>query len=359
MAATDPIAARTPQALEMPQGLALGLPGYWYPIAHSDQIGDKPVGVERFGLNLAIWRDGTGRPSVFENHCPHRRAPLSLGNVQGRELVCSYHGWTFNQSGECIRKPLEAPDAATNQRHHVKTYAAEERAGYIWMFHGEREDATPLSIPPEFEDADWHSFNTEYVWDTNWLNVLDNVLDPLHAIYLHSGAVTQLNRAKFKEFQITADDESGFRLGKIGYRADGTVGSVEGEVEFILPNIVKLNIADGTKDGLYRVIIMPTPVNENRVSAFYARGRRGRGIERLKWWLWWGRHHRSVHAVAAQDRDIMEGIGPIESARRNEHLAKSDVGVARVRRRLYNAYRSIQDGGSENGSNKFGARDDR
>ena len=340
MVTGEPVVLKAQPTHEMPEGLRFGLPGYWYPILDSKQLAAAPICVERFGEKLAVWRDKSGRPTVFENHCPHRRAPLSLGTIQGEELVCAYHGWTFNRTGECIRKPLEAPDAAVNQRHTVKSYAAEERAGYIWMFYGQRDNATPLAIPPEFEDDAWYSFNTEYDWGTNWLNVLDNVLDPLHAIYLHSGAVTQLNRAKFTEFQITSDNESGFRLGKLGVRADGTVGPVEGEVEFALPNIVKLNIADGSKDGLYRVIIMPTPVNAGRVSAFYARGRRAQGWDRMKWRLWWARHQHSVHAVAEQDRDVMEGLGAVEEARRNEHLAKSDVGVARLRRRLYQAYRA-------------------
>jgi hypothetical protein len=62
----------------------------------------------------------------------------------------------------------------------------------------------------------------------------------------------------------------------------------------------------------------------------------------LKWQLWWARHHRSVHAVAAQDRDVMEGLGPVEEERPKEHLVKSDTGVARLRRRLNLAYRASQ-----------------
>jgi len=72
----------------------------------------------------------------------------------------------------------------------------------------------------------------------------NNVLDPLHAIYLHAGAYTQRRRAKFKAFQVTADDETGFHLGKIGYREDGSVGPVEGEVELVLPNVVRLVIGE-------------------------------------------------------------------------------------------------------------------
>jgi hypothetical protein len=129
----------------------------------------------------------------------------------------------------------------------------------------------------------------------------------------------------------------------MGYLPDGSVGPVEGEVEFVFPNIVRLDIADGSQAGIYRVIIMSTPHNADRVGAFYARARRATGWARLKWRLWWLMHGRSVHHVAAQDRDVMIGLGPVEEARANENLAVSDTGVVRLRRRLNQAYRDMEE----------------
>ena len=343
MTASNPIAPNAQMGRDLPEGLKFGLPNYWYPILESHQLGEKPICVERFGEKLAVWRDKRGRVAVFHNHCPHRRAPLSLGSVNGEELVCAYHGWRFNRSGDCVEKPLEERNSALNERHAVKSYPAEDRAGYIWMFYGDRNKVTSLQVPPELEDNGWYPFKTEYVWDTNWLNVLDNVLDPLHAIYLHSGAVTQRRRAKFKSFRITDDNERGFRLGKMGYLPDGSVGPVEGDVEFVFPNIVRLDIADGTQAGVYRVVIMSTPHNADRVGAFYIRARKATGLARLKWWLWWARHNRSVNNVAAQDRDVLAGLGPIDEAWSKENLAVSDTGVVRLRRRLKQAYRDAQE----------------
>jgi hypothetical protein len=204
--------------------------------------------------------------------------------------------------------------------------------------HPARAAGNPLRLPTELADDEWSVYKTDYVWRTNWINVLDNVLDPLHAIYLHAGAVTQRRRAKFKNFEVTHDDERGFRLGKVGYREDGTVGPVEGEVEFLLPNLVRLDIADGTQQGIYRVVIMATPIDPERVCAFYIRGRRVRGWRRAQWALWWLRHGNAVHRVAAQDEEIMSGIAPIGEARLHEHLVSSDTGVMRLRKRLNQAF---------------------
>jgi phenylpropionate dioxygenase-like ring-hydroxylating dioxygenase large terminal subunit len=340
MAANTHILSQSQRPM-LPPGLATGLPNHWYPILPSSALAAAPQAIERFSEKLMVWRDGKGQPHVFENHCPHRRAPLSKGKVAGDLLVCSYHGWRFDGSGSCAGIPLEEGADLSEQRNGVKSYPAEDRAGYIWMFYGDRENMRPLTVPPELADDAWMSFRTEYVWKTNWLNIMDNIVDPLHAIFLHVGAVTQRKRAKFKEFRITHEDENGFRLGKLGYLADGSVGPVEGEVEFVLPNLLRLDIADGSDRGIYRVVILPTPINENTACAFYVRARRvANGWERLCWRWWWAWHGKQVHAVADQDREIMEGLGPVEEAREKEHLSISDAGVVRLRRRLQQAFRA-------------------
>lgn len=323
----------------LPEGLAWGLPNFWYPVLGARELRDRPVKIERFGENLVVWRGASGAPHIFENHCPHRRAPLSLGKIDGDELICAYHGWRFNGSGGCAGIPLEDPSPAALARHAVKSYPAAERGGYIWMFYGDHEKASPLVLPAELEDAEWLGFRADYLWDTNWMNILDNVIDPLHAIFLHAGAVTQRNRAKFKGFRVTREDDRGFSLGKLGVLDDGSVGPVEGEVEFLLPNIVRLDIADGTKDGVYRVLIMPTPIHDGKACAFYFRARRTTDLwSRLRWQVWWAMHGRQVHKVAAEDRDILCGLEPIEVARSKEHLAGSDMGVVSLRRKIQEAY---------------------
>lgn len=111
MLASEPATSKLPSKQDMPEGLKFGLPNHWYPILESHQLGDKPTCIERFGKKLAVWRDKDGRAAVFHNHCPHRRAPLSLGSVHGEALVCAYHGWRFNRDGDCIEKPWKSRTA--------------------------------------------------------------------------------------------------------------------------------------------------------------------------------------------------------------------------------------------------------
>src|SRR5262249_3521294 len=88
-----------------------------------------------------------------------------------------------------------------------------------------------------------------------------------------------------------------------------------------------------------RVVIMATPVDADHSIAFYYRSRRARGWKRWQWWLaWWTTYRRAVNKIAGEDRDAMEGIGPLGVARLHEHLAASDAGVIHLRRRLRRAF---------------------
>ncbi len=340
MSAIQVAAPTSVPQLRVLDGLHRGLPDQWYPILRSAELGRQPVAVRRFGEDLAVWRDSKGTPHVVEDRCAHRGAPMALGKIQGDELACWYHGWRYDGAGACTMMPLEPEGSTRAARVCLRAYPAEERCGYVWMFYGSAARRTPLVVPPELEEPDFHSFLSVYIWQTNWLNVLDNVLDPLHALYLHAGSSAQQKRPTLKAFQITADSEDGFRLGKVGYKEDGSIGSVEGEVCFTLPSTVRLDLVNGIPPrSIMRLVIMPTPIDENNTISYFERGRRAVGLDRLRWWCAWQfKYRRRIGRVVEQDRALLTALGPIGETRLHEHLASSDVGVIHVRRRLQRAF---------------------
>ena len=78
----------------------------WYAVAWSDEI--APGGqIRRKVLNedLLIARRVRGEISVVRNRCPHRFAPLHLGQREGDVIECPYHGLRFDLSGKCLSNP--------------------------------------------------------------------------------------------------------------------------------------------------------------------------------------------------------------------------------------------------------------
>ena len=116
-----------------------GFPNYWYPLSESRRVTDRPVSVRAFGEDIVLFRSD-GKLAALRDRCPHRGAKLSLGRrVFPGTLSCGYHGWTFNQKGECVASIVEGPESQVPGHARVKTYPLEERFGIIWVFMGEGE----------------------------------------------------------------------------------------------------------------------------------------------------------------------------------------------------------------------------
>src|ERR1051325_9047082 len=79
---------------------------FWQPIYLSDEL---PLGRARplriFGEDFTLYRGQTGAPHLIEFRCAHRRTQLSTGWVEGDNLRCFYHGWTYDGNGQCIEQP--------------------------------------------------------------------------------------------------------------------------------------------------------------------------------------------------------------------------------------------------------------
>ena len=52
-----------------------------------------------------LWRDAQGVARAMRDNCVHRGTALSLGKVEGGEIVCPYHGWRFAADGRCVHIP--------------------------------------------------------------------------------------------------------------------------------------------------------------------------------------------------------------------------------------------------------------
>ncbi|WP_210527654.1 Rieske (2Fe-2S) protein [Rubellimicrobium arenae] len=114
----------------------------WYPLALSHAIAaGTSAGTVLHGQEIVVWRDSSGGAHTWEDRCPHRGMKMSFGFVRGDHIACLYHGWEYDQGGQCRYIPahpkLEVPKTIC-----VKTYPAAEAAGMIWVW-------MPVGMPVE------------------------------------------------------------------------------------------------------------------------------------------------------------------------------------------------------------------
>jgi phenylpropionate dioxygenase-like ring-hydroxylating dioxygenase large terminal subunit len=162
-----------------------GLARAWYAVALARDLGVAPISVRVLGRDWAVVRLDDGI-AAFEDRCPHRLAPLSIGTVRGATLQCRYHGWEIERSGACVRIPALGEDVAIPSKARVDTpFGLVERYGLVWLAPEE-----PVADIPDFHEWDDPGFDT--CWNeprrttAGAVQLTDNFLDATHLPTVHT-----------------------------------------------------------------------------------------------------------------------------------------------------------------------------
>ncbi|MBY6537931.1 Rieske 2Fe-2S domain-containing protein [Rhodococcus sp. BP-349] len=174
------------------QAAGAGFRGYWYPVAFSSKVGERPLRVMLLGEDLFVIRDG-GVVRGMANRCPHRGVPLSYGNKQFPGTIsCVYHGWTFDlESGDLKAAITDGPKSPICGKVTQPTYHVEERLGMVWVFVGDGEEPHPIDeqLPEELVGNAAVIGARIQAREGNWRFACENGYDEGHAKYLHRTAL--------------------------------------------------------------------------------------------------------------------------------------------------------------------------
>ena len=95
-----------------------------------------------------LYRDADGECVCTKDVCPHRSAPLSMGEIQNGVLRCFYHGWGFGKEGKCVTVPTAPRDSSGNfpRAFCADSLGVAEHDGllYVWRGHPLSADARKL-----------------------------------------------------------------------------------------------------------------------------------------------------------------------------------------------------------------------
>ena len=165
---------------------------YWLPALLAEELPEPdcpPVRVRLLGERLIAFRDTEGRLGLIDEFCAHRGVSLWFGRNEENGLRCSYHGWKYDVTGQCVEIPSEPDNPRLCQRMKLKSYPLLERGGVLWAYMGppERQPAPPayewIDVPP----AQRHV--SKRLQESNYLQAMEGGLDSIHSTFLHRGSV--------------------------------------------------------------------------------------------------------------------------------------------------------------------------
>ena len=120
---------------------------FWYATVPVSRLQDGPQPFTLLNEKLVLFLDAEGQPAALADRCCHRTAQLSKGCLADGLLVCGYHGWAYNRTGQCVRIP-QADAQAIPAGARVPAYRCAMHHGYAWVA---LED--PLLSLPDIPEA--------------------------------------------------------------------------------------------------------------------------------------------------------------------------------------------------------------
>ncbi|MEH1997155.1 aromatic ring-hydroxylating dioxygenase subunit alpha [Nostoc sp.] len=263
----------------------------WYPLSPvEDLVLEQPTLVTLLGLRLVIWKPKSSQTfRVFLDQCPHRLAPLSEGRIDDKtgNLMCSYHGWQFEQQGLCTHIPqAENPELVSKNKENLCAVAlpVRQEQDLLWVWadakSSEQSANTPLPLSPQIDATIgfvWSSYVRDLEYD--WQTLVENVADPSHVPFAHHGVQGDRSKARPIPIKIVQSTPNLIEA--------ATVGSFETTITFEPPCRLEYAIKFGNSEKQVGLVTYCIPVSpgKSRIVAQFPRNF-AKTLHRLRprWW---------------------------------------------------------------------------
>jgi 5,5'-dehydrodivanillate O-demethylase len=316
----------------------------WQPVYLSEKLAKGTiVPIRILGEALALYRGESGKSHVIANECAHRLTRLSTGWVEGETIRCRYHGWRYDESGQCVEQPAEPKPFCASVRK-LAAYPTHEAHGFVFAYLGEGE--APAFRPlPGLEDGareGWTVCPSVEMIPCNYFQSAENIMDDVHVNFSHRGHLVNTTARQYVPTKTWAQ-ETPFGLTQFQARRERT-----DRIHFIMPNQCflahPLRSARDEKPFWFKALFWYVPIDDESHLHFlimvYHAKRRERPddtpvheeIEAIlsgrKSWEDVANH---PNIIRIQDGVAICGQGKIED-RSRERLGKSDAAVIMLRR---------------------------
>jgi len=329
---------------------------YWFPILASTEL---PAGhareVRLLGEDLAVFRTPERDLGLLTRYCPHRGASLGYGLASCEGLACPYHGWVFDKSGACVDMPSESAKPGLLKKAGVTAYRAKELGGLIFAYLGPE----PAPLLPRYDLFTWNNVLRDIgraELPCNWLQIMENSVDPVHVEYLHGhhlGQQLNLDSEARKKGYGRKHEKIGFDLFEYGITKRRVLaGGSENEEDWRVghPLIFPVTLRVGAQNQHRFQIRVPVD-DTTTMHYWYSCYRPPAGKQAPKqesvplYEVPWKDENGNFRVDFVDGGDIMAWVSQGAIADRcNELLVSSDRGIVLLRKLLFEQLDRIENG---------------
>jgi len=312
----------------------------WYVVLESREVkAGKALGVTRMGEKMVFWRTQAGRTHCMSDICPHIGAPLCLGKINGDMIVCPFHGFEYDATGQCKLIPSLGQNGAPPKAMRVKTYPVHEAHGWIWIFWGESQADLQ---PPKWFDIDDRFCTSGFSehWPVHYSRMVENQLDVMHLAFVHTDTIGRGKRVVVEGPQARWVDENVLHLWVYNRLDNGTPPRKAEELpEPKRPPFLVLNFPNLWENRIsedMRILAAFVPVDDQNSVIYIRNYQRFVRVPVLRDLIGLVLNISSAH-ILHQDRRVVLKQLPIrtELKKMGEKLVQGDAGILAFRKRRH------------------------
>ena len=162
-------------------------PEGWYFITNREVLQKaKLIRKTWMGEEIVVWLCGNGRVCVADAYCPHLGAdlgPATGGRICEGRLVCPFHGYEFDTTGQCVATPFAPPPKTAK----LRVFETQEVAGLIFAWWGIGGREPQWRLPEESPDqSGWTDLKINTLrFPGHPQETTENAVDLAHLRYVH------------------------------------------------------------------------------------------------------------------------------------------------------------------------------
>ena len=342
---------------------------YWHVVAAAAELDTKPKKrVRVLGEDLLLYKYPAGGYGLLRERCSHRGASLYYGFIEEDGIRCPYHGWKYDACGNCIEQPFENPQARFKDKIRHPAYPVEKLGGLLFAYMGPPDKKPVLPQWDILVRKDGSkSIDICEALRCNWLQAMENSVDPTHTYYLHSHTLRLKGNNDYVPFHYQKLSKIDFELvvqpswaGIQKQRVFAGEGvTVEAPHPLIFPNILFVPVRIGY------ALHFRTPIDDLNTQIYQFRfspSKDGSIVEQSGEppveYVGTKNSDGDFHLdnFTSQDHMAWETQGPIAD-RSVEHLGEGDQGIIIFRKLLRDQIQAVQNGRDPVGVNRDPSKD--
>ena len=176
---------------------------FWYPVAFSHEITSKPYAATLLDERIVVYRLSDSSLAAARDICYHRGIPLSMGHVEGDEIICRYHGLRYDRNGRCTGIPAH-PNGSISPKLRLNVFAVTERYGLVWVRLVD-DGPRPLPVLEEWDSSDYLKVLPDSVVIAAAAGrQVEGFLDVSHFAFVHTETFGEADNPAVPDYPVTA-----------------------------------------------------------------------------------------------------------------------------------------------------------